>query len=103
MTMERVVNRRYEGWRWRTFGVTWIIYASYYLTRQSFSVAKDALQKDPHVALERSQLGLIDSAYLTAYSFGQFFFGPMVDRFGPRRILLGGMLVSVLAAVGSGF
>jgi sugar phosphate permease len=92
---------RYERWRRQTFGITWLVYASYYLTRQSFSVAKKALGSAP-ISLGRQELGLVDSAYQITYSLGQFVFGPLVDRYGARRILLGGMLLSVLAAIGSG-
>jgi OPA family sugar phosphate sensor protein UhpC-like MFS transporter len=97
------LNSRYERWRWQTFGITWLVYASYYLTRQSFGVAKVALENDPLVALTRKQLGLVDSTFLAVYSLGQFVFGPLVDRFGARRILLVGMGLCALAAVGSGF
>jgi OPA family sugar phosphate sensor protein UhpC-like MFS transporter len=97
------LNPRYERWRWQIFGITWLIYASYYLTRQSFGVAKVALENDPLVALHRADFGLVDSAYLTAYMLGQFIFGPLGDRFGPRRILLFGMSLSILAAVASGY
>ncbi len=99
---ERPLNPRYERWRWRTFGITWLIYASFYLTRQSFAVAKVAIPFDPSVSLTRSDLGLIDSTYLTVYMIGQFVFGPLGDRFGPRRILLFGLGLSVLAAAGFG-
>ena len=54
------------------------------------------------MSLTRNDLGIIDSTYLTVYMLGQFFFGPLGDRFGPRRILLFGMGLSVLAAVGFG-
>ena len=99
---ELPLNPRYERWRWQIFGITWLVYASYYLTRQSFSVAKVALENDPLVALRRADFGLVDSAYLTAYMLGQFIFGPLGDRFGPRRILLFGMSLSILAAAASG-
>lgn len=96
------MNPRYERWRWQTFGITWLVYASYYLTRQSFNAAKVVLADGPlHIA--REQLGRIDATYLAVYSCGQFFFGPLADRFGPRKILLCGMGLSVLAAVGFGF
>jgi OPA family sugar phosphate sensor protein UhpC-like MFS transporter len=98
-----VLNPRYERWRWQTFGITWLIYASFYLTRQSFGVAQVAFPDDPHVLLERGQYGLINSAFLTTYMLGQFLFGPLGDRLGPRRILLLGLTLSILAAVGSGF
>lgn len=97
------MNPRYERWRWQIFGITWLIYASYYLTRQSFSVAKLAFGDDPSVTMDRADYGLIDSAFLTTYMLGQFVFGPLGDRFGPRRVLLSGMSLSVLTAVVCGF
>jgi OPA family sugar phosphate sensor protein UhpC-like MFS transporter len=97
------LKRRYERWRWQIFGITWLIYAGFYLTRQAFAVTKVELGKDPRVALSRSDYGLVDSAYLTTYMLGQFVFGALGDRFGPRRVLLTGMAVSILAAVGFGF
>ncbi len=100
---ELSLNPRYDRWRLLTFGITWLIYASLYLTRQSFSVAKVTITTDPGVSLSRSNLGLIDSTYLTIYMLGQFVFGPLGDRFGPRRLLLFGLLLSIMAAVGSGF
>ena len=97
------MNPRYERWRWQIFAITWLIYASFYFTRQSFGVAKVALEGDPAVALQRTDFGMVDSAYLTAYMLGQFLFGPLGDRFGPRRMLLLGMGLSILAAIASGF
>ena len=96
-------DRRYERWRWTTFGVTWLIYASFYLTRKSFSVAKIAFPDDSRVTLTREDYGMVDSAYLMTYMFGQFFFGPLGDRFGPRRVLLFGITLSIVASVAYGF
>ena len=96
------MNPRYERWRRLTFAITWLIYAGFYFTRQAFGVAKIALEKDPQIRLQRDQLGQVDSAYLTTYMLGQFIFGPMGDRFGPRRILLVGMALSIIAAIASG-
>jgi OPA family glycerol-3-phosphate transporter-like MFS transporter len=97
------LNPRYERWRWITFGTTWLIYAGFYLTRQSFTVAKVAFDKDPRVTLKRDDYGIVDSAYLTVYMLGQFVFGALGDRFGPRRILLAGLALSILAAAATGF
>jgi sugar phosphate permease len=57
---------------------------------------------DLGVSLNRADLGDIDSTFLTVYMLGQFLFGPLGDRFGPRRILLFGLGLSVVAAVGFG-
>jgi MFS transporter, OPA family, glycerol-3-phosphate transporter len=100
---ELLLNPRYERWRWQTFGITWLIYASFYFTRQSFSVAKLAFSDDPSVTMSREDYGLVDSTYLTVYMLGQFVFGPLGDRFGPRRVLLSGMTLSVIAAIACGF
>jgi MFS transporter, OPA family, glycerol-3-phosphate transporter len=97
------LNVRYERWRWQIFGITWLIYAGFYLTRNSFAVAKVALVDDSSLALSREHLGLVDSAFLTTYMLGQFLFGALGDRFGPRRILLCGLSLSILAAVAAGF
>ncbi|RIK74985.1 MAG: MFS transporter, partial [Planctomycetota bacterium] len=97
------MNARYERLRWRTFGVTWLVYAVFYFTRNAWSAAKVALGEDPRLQLKRSDYGLVDSAQLGAYMAGQFIFGPLGDRFGPRKVLLGGMAFSVWAAVACGF
>src|SRR5215470_198775 len=80
-----LLNPRYERWRWQTFGITWLIYASFYLTRQSFNAAKVVLAEGP-LSFAREQLGRIDATYLAVYSLGQFFCGPLADRFGPRKV-----------------
>ena len=97
------MNSRYERWRWQIFGITWLIYASFCLTRQSLGVAAIAIPSDPNVAMHRTDFGVVNSAYLTAYMLGQFLFGPLCDRFGPKRILIYGMSLSILSAVGAGF
>jgi len=97
------MNPRYEFWRWANFAITWLIYAGFYFTRQSFGVAKAAIEKAPNVGLTRPQQGNVDMAYGTTYMLGQFLFGALGDRFGAKRILLAGMALSVLAAVATGY
>src|SRR6185369_6239777 len=93
---------RYEHWRWRIFGVTWLAYAGFYLTRKSFSVAKNAL-KDPAVlGMTKGEMSWIEGANSVAYAIGQFCFGTLGDKLGTRIVILGGMLASVLTAVAMG-
>ena len=92
-------DKRYEFWRYRIFFITWISYFGFYLTRKSFSVAKIGMAKDPDILLTKIQMSQIEAAYLIAYAVGQFVWGIFGDKFGPRKILLTGLLCSVLVAV----
>jgi OPA family sugar phosphate sensor protein UhpC-like MFS transporter len=100
-----VRNPVYERLRQQAFSLTWLTYVTLYLTRRSFAVAKVAFEENPSsgIDLTREQLGLVDSSYLVAYALGQFMWGAMGDRFGPGRVLKVGLILSVVAAVGSGF
>ena len=100
-----VRNPVYERLRRQAFSLTWLTYTALYLTRRSVAVAKVAFEENPGAGIDltREQLGLIDSSYLLAYALGQFMWGPMGDRFGPGRVLKVGLLLSVAAAIGSGF
>ena len=89
-------NPIYERWRWQTFVITWLAYAGFNLTRMSFAVSKVGIEADTHVQLTQVQMAWIDGAFLAAYAVGQFFWGIAGDRFGPRKVILIGMLASVL-------
>lgn len=95
-------NPRYERWRWQIFGITWLAYAGFYLTRKSFSVAKIELAKPEVMGLSDGDMSRIDGAFLVAYAIGQFACGIAGDKFGARRVVLAGMFGSVIAAVAMG-
>ena len=90
---------RYERWRWQMFALTWLGYAGLYLTRKSFSIAKTGIGEGTEVGLLDSQMAWIDFGYLMAYAIGQFIWGITADRIGTRKVILSGMLVSILAGV----
>ncbi len=96
-------NPRYERWRWQTFGITWLAYAGFYLTRKSFSVAKNELKKADVMGLTKADMSWIDGANSVAYAIGQFLFGSLGDKFGTRAIILLGMMASVTTALAMGF
>lgn len=95
------VDATYRRWRIRIFAITWIAYAGLYFTRQSFSVAKLGILDDPilSVSLNSRVLGQLDAVYLTAYAAGQFVWGQVADRYGPRIVLLGGLAISAVATM----
>ena len=97
-----VKDSRYEYWRWRVFGITWLAYVGFYLTRASFSVAKIGILQDPNIDMTAEQMGIIDGVYLAAYAVGQFVWGILGDKLGTRKIVLLGLLGSILAGFAMG-
>ncbi len=65
-------------------------------------MAKLGLLEDPAVGLSPVMASNIDIAFSVAYGLGQFLWGMSADRFGPRRVVLGGMLASSAIAVAMG-
>lgn len=88
-------------WQVRVFIITWVAYASFYLTRQALSGAKLGILDDVVASqiLTREVLGTIDAIYLTVYACGQFVWGGVADRWGPRVVVLTGLLLSALTAL----
>jgi sugar phosphate permease len=94
-TPETEARRRNLVW-----GATWLAYASYYLGRKGFSAAKHSLKSEG--LLDTPALGAIDTAYLAAYSVGQFVSGVLGDRVGARRLVGFGLLLSAGACAAFG-
>lgn len=88
------------GQRRAALALSWLAYATYYLGRKGFSALKKPLERDLGIA--PGALGAIDTAFLAAYTVGQFASGFAGDRFGARRLVGYGMLVSALACAGFG-
>jgi sugar phosphate permease len=49
--------------------------------------------------LDKMAMANLDAIYLAAYAIGQFTWGILADRFGPRVVVLGGLLISAAAAL----
>ncbi|MGF6092651.1 MFS transporter [Pseudomonas sp. 18173] len=91
-----------QRWRVQIFLITWVAYAAFYFTRKAFSVAKLGIGEDPSFMLEKSMMANLDALYLTAYAVGQFLWGNFSDRFGPRVVVLSGLVISAVAALAMG-
>ncbi|MGC5702040.1 MFS transporter [Pseudomonas sp. NFXW11] len=92
-------KRTLKSWRVQIFAITWIAYAAFYFTRKAFSVAKLGIADDPDFTLDKMAMANLDALYLAAYAVGQFTWGIFADRFGPRVVVLGGLLISAAAAL----
>ncbi|CAN7362941.1 MFS transporter [Pseudomonas umsongensis] len=88
-----------KRWRVQIFAITWLAYAAFYFTRKAFSVAKLGIGEDPTFMLDKMAMANLDAIYLAAYAIGQFTWGILADRFGPRVVVLGGLLISAAAAL----
>ena len=95
-------DNNYEFWRYKVFGITWLAYAGFYLTRASFAVAKIGILDDPDIPMTVEQMGVIDGIYLIGYAVGQFVWGILGDKFGTRKIVLGGLFTSIIAGFAMG-
>ncbi|MCA9667470.1 MAG: MFS transporter [Myxococcales bacterium] len=92
--------RRARVWRWRVLIATWLCYAGFYFCRKNFSIAKSAILGKLEVST--SALAHVFTAYLVAYMLGQFATGVLSRRIPTRRLLLGGMVLSLVCNVGIG-
>jgi sugar phosphate permease len=82
--------------RWLTVVTILVLIVINYIDRSAISYAVTPLSSEFHI--NSSQYGLISSAFSLGYMVFAFLSGPLVDRFGPRRILLIGMVVWSLAS-----
>ena len=90
-----------KTWRRRAFASTWVCYAGFYFCRKAWGIASAAVG-EAH-GLDASTLGWIATAFIVAYTVGQFLSGWLGQRIGARRLLLGGMAVSIAAHGALGF
>ncbi|POA18173.1 MFS transporter [Pseudomonas sp. FW300-N1A1] len=88
-----------QRWRVQIFAITWLAYAAFYFTRKAFSVAKLGIGEDPTFHLDKMAMANLDAIYLAAYAVGQFTWGILADRYGPRVVVFGGLLISAVAAL----
>ncbi|GHJ39224.1 MFS transporter [Streptomyces sp. TS71-3] len=84
--------------RWLTLALIVALIVINYIDRSAISYAVAPLTKA--FGISTSQYGLISSAFSIGYMVFAFLAGPLVDRYGARRILLVGVAVwSVVTAV----
>jgi sugar phosphate permease len=90
--------RRY---RIRAFVSTWSCYAGFYFCRKAFYVVKGDLTES--AGMSATMLGYVGVVYLVAYAIGEFVAAGVGSRIGARRLLLGGMAISLGCNVAFGF
>ncbi|MFA6457337.1 MAG: MFS transporter [Bacteroidota bacterium] len=96
-TVEHQIRKAFQSWRYRIFGVMWLLYAGYYLCRKNYAVAQPVFMKE--FGWNEHDVGIIITSYLTMYAVGQFISGPLGDRYGARKIITFGLILSVIVNV----
>lgn len=86
---------------WKVFWLTWFSYAALYLTRKNFSVIKSDLHV--HEGLSVATLSLVDTSFLVVYAVLQFYSGFLSDRFGPKKVMVFGLLGSAIISFLMGY
>jgi MFS transporter, ACS family, glucarate transporter len=76
--------------RWLLIGWLFILSAVAFLDRVNLSIAGNRLAADYH--LSDVQFGLLSTVFLLGYAFLQTPAGWLADRWGPRRVLAGGVI-----------
>lgn len=72
--------------RWVTIALIVALIVINYIDRSAISFAVTPLQQQ--FGITTAQYGIISSAFAVGYMVFAFMSGPLVDRFGPRRVLL---------------
>ena len=72
-----------------------------YIDRATLAVANKLVQDELGIPI--SKMGLLLSAFLWAYAIAQLPVGPLIDRYGPRRMLGLGLLSWSVAQAAGGF
>ena len=83
--------------RWLTIATIVVLVVINYIDRSAISYAVQPLSSQ--FGITTTEYGVISSAFSVGYLIFALLSGPLVDRFGPRRILLGGVIVWSIASV----
>ncbi|HJP77674.1 MAG TPA: MFS transporter [Pseudonocardiaceae bacterium] len=95
----------HKHFRWATITLIVVLIVINYIDRSAISYAVDPLSKE--FGIDTAQYGLISSAFSIGYMVFALLSGPLVDRFGPRKVLLWGMvfwsIATALTPISGGF
>lgn len=81
--------------QWRMLFAAMLCYLFFYTGRQTFGFAIPGIQKE--FGLSKEMLGWVSSAMLWSYAIGQAINGNLADKYGGRRIMSLGAVLSCFA------
>jgi len=91
---EEEIKELYKYWRKRIFLSIWITYACFYLVRVNMSIALPGIMHE--FGLSKTAMGGVLSSLFFVYAAGQFINGQFGDKFGARKLISVGLIISAL-------
>lgn len=92
-TATRTSTSTFDRYKWRALiGVTFC-YLFYYTGRQTLGFAIPGIQHD--YGLSKYEIGWISATMLWCYASGQFINGNLGDKFGGKRMMIAGAILSL--------
>lgn len=79
------MSYQYHSRRWRLFAILALMYILVYFYRVSMAVVAGDLSRD--LDLDARQLGTLAGVLFYIYAFAQLPLGPLIDRFGGRKVI----------------
>ncbi len=87
-------NERMRFWQRCMLLLTMMCYLFYYTGRQTFGFAMPGIEAE--LEIDKETLGWISTALLWSYAIGQAINGNLADKFGGRRMMSAGAILSTL-------
>lgn len=78
----------------RTMILVWLTYGTFYVCRVNIGPARTEIEKS--LLIDALEMGLVLGVLKVGYAIGQLVNGQLAERFGPKRILVGGAFGSAL-------
>ncbi|MDB5217031.1 MAG: uncharacterized protein JWO86_4958 [Myxococcaceae bacterium] len=91
------LSREFTRPQWRTLVVLWVTYGSFYLCRVNVGPVRTEIEKD--LGIGAVEMGVVLGSLKIGYAIGELVNGQLAERFGPKRVLLFGMIGSLVANV----
>ncbi len=82
----------FKYWRRKIFILIWITYGTFYLGKENISIAIPAIMKE--LGCTKTALGSVMSCMFIIYALGQFINGQLGDKFGAKKLISLGLLIS---------
>lgn len=94
MTFNKSAKQKFRNYQWKMLFAVMFCYLFFYTGRQNFGWAIQGISSEFNVT--KQYLGWAGAAMLWAYGIGQFINGNLADKFGARRMIVLGGVLSVL-------